>query len=684
MTLSKFKKLTYEYIIPLFIVVLATIFSIYLLFNKGAYLGDDITFHESQVYDLIYGFKHGQFFLSPNHIVMGQFGYYAYGYYGPFSHYFAAIFAFIFNTSEIVGIKATMLIVIFTGNIATFFLAKYITKNNSKAIIGTIFYAFMPYIVFCALCRFAFAEVVALSFIPLVFYSLIRIVNDEHFKVLPYVTLIISSSLLSLSHAFTTLVTATFAFIYLLFNIKRVINFFKDKKRIIYLISSLASVFCIAYFYLIPALFYQAQNLYIVSNDAMERTDLAFVMNSTNSSFNFSGFFNTNYINNLINNGTYAPKFGIQTVLIIFAVTFLSMILAIVIDMLLEKKNLNRYIRYVVVLIISFVPSLAIVFSYASLLTLIVFYLTFLYVDFAKRKEEKEETFNVENVDKTSIAFFIISIIVLLLLIFTQSIWTIMPSAYRKCQFAWRLFGLLYFFVAILLVYLLKIIPFKKQYLTSTLALSCCLLIFSQPLIEKQIVQDTAAETKRYGYTDEDVKNIRHSGWLNEFVPQIYSSEYENYVSQYSNSLYRKVRRAMIYQDKTYFVYDKEDYYYATLEGKGSLTITELKSPSVSFIAKVEEDALFQLPQFYYEGYALNVVDVNSNKTYTIKLENIDCLLAFRLEKGEYNCSIEFKGTSIYQAGHFLFALGVLNTVAIGVTGSLLSKKKRETNNIIE
>ena len=210
------------------------------------------------------------------------------------------------------------------------------------------------------------------------------------------------------------------------------------------------------------------------------------------------------------------------------------------------------------------------------------------------------------------------------------------------------------------------------------------MLIFSQPLIEKQIVQDTAVETKRYGYTDEDVKNIRHSGWLNEFVPQIYSSEYEDYVSQYSNSLYRKVRRAMIYQDKTYFVYDKEDYYYATLEGKGSLTITELKSPSVSFIATVDEDALFQLPQFYYEGYALTLTDLNNNKTYTIKLENIDCLLAFRLEKGEYNCSIEFKGTSIYQAGHFLFALGVLNTVALGVTGFLLSKKKTETNNIIE
>lgn len=678
MSLSKVKQLTYEYVVPLFVVVLATIFSIYLLFNKGAYVGDDITFHESQVYDLIYGFKNGHFFLSPNHLVMAQFGYYAYGYYGPFSHYFAAIFAFIFSTSEIVGIKATMIISIFTGNIATFLLAKYITKNNSKAVIGTIFYSFMPYIAFCALCRFAFAEVVALSFIPLVFYSLVRIVHDEQFKVLPYVTLIIGSTLLSLSHAFTTLITATFAFIYLLFNIKLVINLFKDKKRIIYLVSSLASVFFIAYFYLVPALYYQAQNLYIVSNDALERTDLNFVMKSTNSSFNFSGFFNSNYINNLIKKGTYAPKFGIQTVLIIFSIVLLSMIVAIVIDILLEKKKINKYIRYLVCLTILFTPSFAIVFSYASIFSLVIFYLTYLYIDYAKRKEDKEEHFDKKNIDLNGIIFLSIAIIVLLLLIFTESIWTIMPSAYRKCQFAWRLFGILYFFLAMLLSYVLKIIPFKKAYFYGALALSSCLLIFSQPLIEKQIVEDTAAETKRFGYSDEDVKKIYHSGWLNEFVPEIYASEYKNYTPKYENSLYEKVRRAMVYQDKTYFVYEKEDYYYATLEGKGELTITKLDSPSLVFNAQVEEDALFQIPQFYYEGYILHISDKSNEKTYDIKLENIDSLLAFKLEKGEYECKLEFVGTSIYQAGHYLFALGLVNAITIGVTGYLIRKKEEK------
>lgn len=217
---------------------------------------------------------------------------------------------------------------------------------------GRFFIRLCP-ISFSALCV-DLLEVTALSFIPLVFYSLVRIFHDEKFKVLPFVTLIISSSLLSLSHAFTTLITVTFAFAYLLINIRTIIRWRKDLKRFIYLISSLLSIFCIVFFYLIPALYYQAQDLYIVSNDALERTDLAFVMNSTNSSFNFSGFFNTNYINNLIMQGTYAPKFGIQTVLIVFAITFLSMIIAIVIDILLERKKINKFIRYTTCLMISF------------------------------------------------------------------------------------------------------------------------------------------------------------------------------------------------------------------------------------------------------------------------------------------------------------------------------------------
>lgn len=326
---------------------------------------------------------------------------------------------------------------------------------------------------------------------------------------------------------------------------------------------------------------------------------------------------------------------------------------------------------------------LAIVFSYASIFTLVVFYLSYLYIDFVKNKETKDDKFETKNVDVWSISYLVVSIIILLLIIFTKSIWNIMPSSYRKCQFAWRQFGILYFFLAMLLFYILKFIPFKKAYLNGVLALSSCLLIFSQPLIEKQVVEDTAAETKRFGYSDEDVKKIRHSGWLNEFVPQIYASEVEDYEPQYENSLYRKVRRAMVYQDKRYFVYDKEDYYYATLEGKGELTITELDSPSLSFNATVEENALFQVPQFYYEGYIIHVKNLETEETFTLKPINIDVLVSFKLDKGKYECKLTFEGTSQYKAGHVLFVLGLINAVAIAVTGTLLNVKenKKQKNN---
>lgn len=670
------KKWIINYFIPLLIVTIATTFSLYLLFNKGTYPGDDIAFHSSQVFDLVYGFKNGSFFIKPNHITMGQFGYFAYGYYGPLSHYSAAMVSYLFNINELVAIKIIMFSFIFTGNISTFFIGRYITKDSYKGLIGTIFYVFLPYLVFCALCRFAFAEVVAISLIPSVFYGLIRIVHDDEFKVFPYIYLIISSTLLCLSHAFTTLVTASFAFIYLLVNIKAILNRFKDKKRIIYLSLSLVSIFFMAFFYLVPALYYQRTNLYIVSNDAYEHTDIGFVTNSTNTSYWYSGFFNFQYINEQINKGNYSPKFGIVTTYVSLIIVLLSLFSAIIIDhFLLKRKKLNRYIRYGIILLIAFIPSLAIVYSYLSIFALITFYISYIYIDFSKEKNIK---FSFKHIDLKPFIFPLISILILVLLIFTKNIWYIMPSMYRKCQFAWRLFGLLYFFIALLFFEILKIIPFKKNYLQTALILSSCLLIFSQPLLEKQIVQDNNPTYKYNAWNETSIKNVTHSGWLNEFVPLIYCSDYKGYEPEYTNSLYSKVRKAMVNQTKRYFIYEKEDYYYATLEGEGSLIITELNSPSLSFSAEVNSNALFQIPTFYYEGYIIHVKDEINKTNYDIKPINIDSLLAFKLDKGTYTCELEFIGTSYYQIGHGLFIIGLFLTTGLGLSGSYFKSKIKE------
>ena len=672
----RMKKWIINYLIPLLIVTIVTIFSLYLLFNKGTYPGDDITFHSSQVYDLVYGFKKGSFFIKPNHITMGQFSYFAYGYYGPLSHYSAAIISYLFKINELVAIKIVMFIFIYSGNIFTFFIGNYITKNSYKALVGTIFYAFLPYLVFCALCRFAFAEVVAISLIPFVFYSLIRIVHDEDFKIYPYILLIISSTLLCLSHAFTTLVTATFAFIYLLVNIKIVLNRFKDKKRIIYLSLSLVSIFLLAFFYLIPALYYQNTHLYIVSNDNYEHTDINFVSNSTNTSYWYSGFFNIAYIQDQINKGYYSPKFGIASTYISFMIVLFSLLVALILDcFLLKKKKVNRYIRYGLILLITFIPSLAILFSYLSIFALITFYISYIYIDFSKEKYIK---FKFKNIDLKPFLFPLISILILFLLVFTKNIWQIMPSMYRKCQFAWRLFGLLYFFIALLFFEILKIIPFKKSYLQIGLILCSSLIIFSQPLLEKQILQDNNPTYKYNAWNETSIKNVTHSGWLNEFVPIIYCSDYKNYEPEYTNSLYYKVRKAIVNQNKNYFVYEKEDYYYATLIGEGKLTVTTLNSPSLAFDLEVTNEAIFQLPQFYYEGYIIHVKDETNNKNYDIKPLNIDSLLAFKINEGTYSCHLEFIGTSYYQSGHLLFIVGLFLSSGLAVSGYYFKNKIKE------
>ena len=58
---------------PYVVLVVAALISCYIYFLPGLAGGDDIAFHLSMVNDVVYGFKHGYFGLSTNHLFMGGF-----------------------------------------------------------------------------------------------------------------------------------------------------------------------------------------------------------------------------------------------------------------------------------------------------------------------------------------------------------------------------------------------------------------------------------------------------------------------------------------------------------------------------------------------------------------------------------------------------------------------------------
>ena len=82
---------------PYVVIIIASVLSCFVYVCNGLAAGDDIGFHLGMVNDLIYGFDHGYFGYSTNHLFIGGFALYNYAYYGPVTHYGAAIYTFLFR-----------------------------------------------------------------------------------------------------------------------------------------------------------------------------------------------------------------------------------------------------------------------------------------------------------------------------------------------------------------------------------------------------------------------------------------------------------------------------------------------------------------------------------------------------------------------------------------------------------
>lgn len=120
-----------------------------------------------------------------------------------------------------------------------------------------------------------------------------------------------------------------------------------------------------------------------------------------------------------------------------------------------------------------------------------------------------------------------------------------------------------------------------------------------------------------------------------------------------------------------------EDYHDPVfLEGEGDFRITSLNSPEATFEAEVlSEEALVQLPQFYYDGYVLEWKSALPDAAQgSQKGENVDGLVSFRLKQGAYTLSLRWKGTTSYQVFSPLFSVGLIGLVALNAVPWALEK----------
>lgn len=183
-------------------------------------------------------------------------------------------FLSIFMGSFINGIKIFAAITVILSGITMYQFLMEITEKKKLALIGAIVYMILPYRLENIYNRFAIGEFTAFVFIPLVFLGLYNLLNGNGKK---HYYIAIGATGLMLSHTISTIYTAVFCLIYILFNLKL---FFKKDVLIKCLINVIFILLISAIFWVPMLEFKQSAEYAIFEPDAL-KTSGKYVANNT-------------------------------------------------------------------------------------------------------------------------------------------------------------------------------------------------------------------------------------------------------------------------------------------------------------------------------------------------------------------------------------------------------------------
>lgn len=321
--IEKFKKNKY---VPYIIILLSSLIISFVFFTMNLSEYNEARIHIGRIIAIKEVLFKGIFpsFISPKHML--GFGYALNIFYGPITTYIPILFSF-FNNSSIVGLKIfTFLTVLFSGITMYKFLLK-ISKRRLVALLGAIIYIIAPYKLTDIYSRDAVGEYTAFIFIPLVFLGLYEILFEKKKNFY----LIIGAVGLILSHTITTIYTALFSLIYILFNYKKL----KDKKIIKYLAIDVILILLLSSFYLFPLLEHKAYGNYTIF-DSEE-------MGATGKYVQSTGLGIKDFL---------ASEFGLQEIVYSFGIIILYS-LVLTPFCIKKQKNNNHYIIFLILSLIS-------------------------------------------------------------------------------------------------------------------------------------------------------------------------------------------------------------------------------------------------------------------------------------------------------------------------------------------
>ena len=224
-------------------------------------IGLDKSIHESSF----------PFLVAP--YICRDFGYSMLSFYQPLVAYIPYVLGLITNSFHI-GIKIFAAFTIIFSGIFMYNLMNEVTKNKGIAFLSAVIYMILPYRLEVIFNRFAIGEFTAFVFIPIVFQGLYNLLNEDGKK---HYYLTIGATGLLLTHTISTVFTALFCIIYILFNIKR---FFK-KDVMTKCCMNIIFILLISAFFTIPMLEFESQAHYSIFEPAVMKTSGEYTQTKT-------------------------------------------------------------------------------------------------------------------------------------------------------------------------------------------------------------------------------------------------------------------------------------------------------------------------------------------------------------------------------------------------------------------
>lgn len=214
------------------------------LLTSGMPYAHDIHFHYSRLVGLTNSIKSGDF-LALIHNSFYGYGYATGLFYSNFYFYIPALLS-VLGLSYMTSFKILYFLINILTTLSIFWCLKSITNDKKVSVIGTILYMFSNYRLVDVYPRGAMGEILAFMIIPIIILGLYEIVYRDYKK---WYLFTIGFVLLLLCHLITTFLLGVFVFIFLLCNIKRLLE---DKNRLKYLIVSGLVGLLLGLFFLAP------------------------------------------------------------------------------------------------------------------------------------------------------------------------------------------------------------------------------------------------------------------------------------------------------------------------------------------------------------------------------------------------------------------------------------------------